>query len=127
MKEHTWAPASLLALFSLICGPAVHAACSTTMPLPSCIDTVPLDKNPRFDLQSACDYAVTINATASVVGANLDFTFNLGQGETMSSLILSEIPSDELEILTNAHLDGILSLTCCPDFSRFTQCQTEAE
>ena len=120
MKEHAMPIAFVAAVVSLVLGEAAYAACSTTQTVPTCVQTTTTSEDPGFDLTNYCiDYAVTLNVT----GPDVDFTFNIDRGESMSSEILSEIPSDELEALTDAHADGTVSVMCCPDFSSLTHCR----
>ena len=129
VKEHivnvrTESIAFVVAVFSLVLGGQVYAACATTQTVPGCVETTTSSEDPGFDLTNRCGhYAVTLNVTAP----DVDFTFNLSDGESMSSEILSEIPRGDLEALTNAHADGAVSVMCCPDFSSRTHCQSPLE
>ena len=125
MKERPpTAIAWILAVFCLAFGSAVHAACSNPVTLPTCIESGEFSADPGFDLHNSCgDFAVSINVKAE----GLDFTFNLPEGETMLGQIQSEIPSRDLQTMTNAYKDGSLFLMCCPEFSQYTRCQALAE
>lgn len=110
---------ALCAFASLAFATTAEARCAEGAPLPSCVEATETSEDPGFDLTNNCgNFKVSVN----VLAPDVDFTFTMGVDETMSELILSEIPSSDLENLTNAHKKGEVELLCCPVWSSRSHC-----
>lgn len=96
------------------------AGCANPTYLPQCAKLTSATEAPMFDVTNSCDYAVSVGLRHADLP--YDIVFNLSESQTMSETILSEIPAQDLEVLTRGASDETLSVDCCPEFSQFTRC-----